>query len=163
VEKKRNVLKKRIDSCNYHIDQLLLGTLLFCILVFLLPTTGIYYLFFVSARIIILSLHGFIAICLVIGNHLPFLQLLLYFTRSKLLSGGVRFELCLSDDNNKMTIKRDMSSSDGAIEDLDSSNEVSSTYFRLKPNPEFSIGCLFSELTSHLWLQITSLKLSLNY
>jgi len=144
--KKRNVLKNRIDSCNYHIDQLLLGTLLFCILVFLLPTTGIYYLFFVSARIIILSLHRLIAIGLTIGDNFPLLPLLLYFSRSKLLSGGVKIEL-VSEDNTK--IKRDKSTE----MELDMySNEVSCTYFRLKPNPGFSIGFIFGELTQKLKL-----------
>ena len=41
--RKYNVLKKRIDSCDYDASQLLLGTVLFTILLFLLPTTGMYY------------------------------------------------------------------------------------------------------------------------
>ena len=36
--KKRNVLRHRIDSCDYDLDQLLLGTILFTLLFFLLPT-----------------------------------------------------------------------------------------------------------------------------
>src|SRR5688500_3189977 len=41
-----NPLKHRIDSCDFTIDQLLLGTLLFTLITFLLPTTAIYFLFF---------------------------------------------------------------------------------------------------------------------
>jgi len=41
--RKYNVLKNRIDSCDYNASQLLLGTVLFTILLFLLPTTSMYY------------------------------------------------------------------------------------------------------------------------
>ncbi|XP_062041638.1 phosphatidylinositol N-acetylglucosaminyltransferase subunit Q isoform X4 [Lepus europaeus] len=44
--KKWNVLRQRVDSCSYDLDQLFIGTLLFTILVFLLPTTALYYLVF---------------------------------------------------------------------------------------------------------------------
>ncbi|KAI5239674.1 Gpi1-domain-containing protein [Aureobasidium subglaciale] len=48
--KKRNVLRNRIDSCDYDLDQLLLGTILFTLLTFLLPTIGVFYATFASAR-----------------------------------------------------------------------------------------------------------------
>ena len=41
--RKYNVLKNRIDSCDYNASQLLLGTVLFTILLFLLPTTSMFY------------------------------------------------------------------------------------------------------------------------
>lgn len=41
--KKWNVLRLRVDSVNYQADQLILGTILFTILLFLLPTVGLYY------------------------------------------------------------------------------------------------------------------------
>lgn len=44
--KKNNVLRRRIDSCDYSLDQLLLGTMLFTLLAFLFPTTFVYYLLF---------------------------------------------------------------------------------------------------------------------
>ncbi|XP_036134951.1 phosphatidylinositol N-acetylglucosaminyltransferase subunit Q isoform X5 [Molossus molossus] len=44
--KKWNVLRQRVDSCSYDLDQLFIGTLLFTVLVFLLPTTALYYLVF---------------------------------------------------------------------------------------------------------------------
>ena len=40
------MLRGRIDSCDYSVDQLLLGTILFTLLVFLFPTTFVYYLLF---------------------------------------------------------------------------------------------------------------------
>jgi hypothetical protein len=47
--KKRNVLKDRIDSCDYSVDQFLLGTVVFATLAFLLPTVIVYYLLFLVA------------------------------------------------------------------------------------------------------------------
>lgn len=44
--KKWNVLKDRLDSAEYDLDQLLLGTILFSALVFLFPTVAVYYVLF---------------------------------------------------------------------------------------------------------------------
>jgi phosphatidylinositol glycan class Q protein len=54
--KKRNVLRNRIDSCDYDLDQLLLGTILFALLFFLMPTVFVFYLTFASARIAVIGL-----------------------------------------------------------------------------------------------------------
>ncbi|KAF4556155.1 N-acetylglucosaminyl transferase component (Gpi1)-like protein [Elsinoe fawcettii] len=48
--RKRNVLRNRIDSCDYDLDQLLLGTIVFTLLTFLLPTVGVFYTTFAGAR-----------------------------------------------------------------------------------------------------------------
>lgn len=50
--KKRNMLRNRIDSCDYDLDQLLLGTCLFTLLTFLFPTVLIYYLTFALVRLL---------------------------------------------------------------------------------------------------------------
>ncbi len=44
--KKWNVLRQRVDSASYDVDQLFIGTLLFTVLLFLLPTTALYYIVF---------------------------------------------------------------------------------------------------------------------
>ncbi|KAI8846079.1 N-acetylglucosaminyl transferase component-domain-containing protein [Chytridium lagenaria] len=44
--KKRNVLRNRVDSAEFDLDQLLLGTILFTVLVFLFPTVAVYYVLF---------------------------------------------------------------------------------------------------------------------
>ncbi len=44
--KRFNVLRNRIDSWNYDVDQLLLGTILFTLLAFLFPTVLSYYALF---------------------------------------------------------------------------------------------------------------------
>lgn len=44
--KRWNTLRKRLDSYDYEIDQLFLGTLLFTVTLFLLPTIMVYHMFF---------------------------------------------------------------------------------------------------------------------
>jgi phosphatidylinositol glycan class Q protein len=46
VGKRWNTLRHRVDSFDYEIDQLFLGTLLFTVTIFLLPTIFTYYTFF---------------------------------------------------------------------------------------------------------------------
>ncbi|XP_051174046.1 uncharacterized protein LOC127289862 isoform X2 [Leptopilina boulardi] len=56
--KKKNPLRERVDSCEYQPDQLFLGTLLFTILLFLIPTTWVYYSVFTTLRLIMIGLGG---------------------------------------------------------------------------------------------------------
>ena len=48
--KKWNVLRKRVDSASFDVDQLFVGTLLFTVLLFLLPTVALYYVVFMGVR-----------------------------------------------------------------------------------------------------------------
>ncbi|RMZ87963.1 hypothetical protein DV736_g4816, partial [Chaetothyriales sp. CBS 134916] len=91
--KKRNVLRNRIDSCDYDLDQLLLGTILFTVLFFLLPTVVVFYLTFASARMAIISLKASLDTCLVFLNHFPLFALMLRFKDSRRLPGGIHFKL----------------------------------------------------------------------
>ncbi|CAD1478522.1 unnamed protein product [Heterotrigona itama] len=56
--KKKNPLRERIDSCQYQPDQLFVGTLLFTILLFLMPTTWVYYVVFTMLRLVLISFGG---------------------------------------------------------------------------------------------------------
>lgn len=56
--KKWNPLFQRVDSSSYDVDQLFIGTLLFTILLFLLPTTGLFYAVFTILRLLVLAIHG---------------------------------------------------------------------------------------------------------
>ncbi|RAK99836.1 mismatch repair ATPase MSH2 [Aspergillus ibericus CBS 121593] len=91
--KKRNVLRNRIDSCDYDLDQLLLGTILFTVLFFLLPTVIVFYLAFASARMLIISLKAALDTCLAFLNHFPLFALMLRVKDSRRLPGGIHFEL----------------------------------------------------------------------
>ena len=48
--KKLNPLRKRIDSYSYNTEQLFIGTLGFCIVLFLLPTVLVYYVVFLNVK-----------------------------------------------------------------------------------------------------------------
>lgn len=91
--KKHNVLRKRIDSCDYDLDQLLLGTILFTLLFFLLPTVIVFYLTFACSRMAIISLKAVLDTMLACLNHFPLFALMLRIKDSRRLPGGIRFEL----------------------------------------------------------------------
>ncbi len=91
--KKRNVLRNRIDSCDYGLDQLLLGTILFTLLFFLLPTVAVFYATFAGARIAIIALKAGLDTWLALLNHFPLFALMLRIKDSRRLPGGIRFEL----------------------------------------------------------------------
>jgi len=52
--KKWNILRHRVDSVSYDTDQLVFGTIVFTILLFLLPTVMLYYIVFMIIRMTIL-------------------------------------------------------------------------------------------------------------
>ncbi|KAL7287455.1 hypothetical protein TKK_0018560 [Trichogramma kaykai] len=58
--KKKNPLRNRVDSCEYETDQLFIGTSLFTILLFLMPTIWVYYFVFSTLRVIMVGLGGFL-------------------------------------------------------------------------------------------------------
>ncbi|TVY41486.1 N-acetylglucosaminyl-phosphatidylinositol biosynthetic protein [Lachnellula occidentalis] len=99
--KKHNVLRKRIDSCDYDLDQLLLGTILFTLLFFLLPTVIVFYLTFACSRMAIISLKAVLDTLLACLNHFPLFALMLRIKDSQRLPGGICFEL---KDTHQLTL-----------------------------------------------------------
>nr|KAF6272121.1 phosphatidylinositol glycan anchor biosynthesis class Q [Myotis myotis] len=91
--KKWNVLRQRVDSCSYDLDQLFIGTLLFTILVFLLPTTALYYLVFTLLRLLVVTVQGLIHLLVDLVNSLPLYALGLRLCRPYRLSAGVKFQV----------------------------------------------------------------------
>ncbi|KAI1505101.1 N-acetylglucosaminyl transferase component-domain-containing protein [Biscogniauxia marginata] len=91
--KKYNVLRNRVDSCDYDLDQLLVGTILFTLLFFLLPTVVVFYLNFALARMIIISFKAVFDTLLSCLNHFPLFALMLRAKDPRRLPGGIRFEL----------------------------------------------------------------------
>jgi len=85
--KKRNVLRHRIDSCDYDLDQLLLGTILFTLLVFLLPTVFVFYLTFATARVAVILSKCVLEVGLACLNHFPLFAVMLRVKDPKRLPG----------------------------------------------------------------------------
>lgn len=91
--KKWNVLRQRVDSCSYNLDQLFIGTLLFTILVFLLPTTALYYLVFTLLRLLVVTVQGLIHLLVDLINSVPLFALGLRLCRPYRLAAGVKFRV----------------------------------------------------------------------
>ncbi|XP_032001295.1 phosphatidylinositol N-acetylglucosaminyltransferase subunit Q isoform X2 [Hylobates moloch] len=91
--KKWNVLRQRVDSCSYDLDQLFIGTLLFTILLFLLPTTALYYLVFTLLRLLVVAVQGLIHLLVDLINSLPLYSLGLRLCRPYRLAAGVKFRV----------------------------------------------------------------------
>jgi hypothetical protein len=90
--KKRNILRGRIDSCSYDMDQLLLGTILFTLVFFLFPTITIYYIFFSMVRFSIIITQALIWFLLAFMNYFPLFAAIMYVFDSERLPGGIWFE-----------------------------------------------------------------------
>ncbi|CAG8432878.1 4707_t:CDS:10 [Diversispora eburnea] len=95
--KKWNPLRSRIDSCDYDLDQLLLGTILFTLLTFLFPTVVVYYATFAMSRVAVIFLQAVMETLLAFLNHFPLFAFMLRFKDPERLPGGLRFEICDPD------------------------------------------------------------------
>ncbi|CEG78349.1 hypothetical protein RMATCC62417_12972 [Rhizopus microsporus] len=91
--KKKNVLRNRIDSCDYDLDQLLLGTSLFTLLTFLFPTVFVYYLTFALGRVGIIILQAIMETVLAFFNHFPLFAIMLRIKDPHRLPGGLQFHI----------------------------------------------------------------------
>ncbi|KAG7562532.1 hypothetical protein FFLO_02006 [Filobasidium floriforme] len=91
--KRWNTLRHRVDSYDYEIDQLFLGTLLFTVTIFLLPTIFTYYAFFSLVQIALLACTFSIETALAFINSFPLFALMLRIKEPSRLPGGVSLEL----------------------------------------------------------------------
>lgn len=91
--KKWNVLRQRVDSAVYDADQLFVGILLFTVLLFILPTTGLYYVVFTMLRVLVLLTQWCLSRLRHILNTMPWWSVLLWMTRSQTLTDGALFEV----------------------------------------------------------------------
>lgn len=167
--KKRNVLRNRIDNCDYDLDQLLLGTILFTLLFFLLPTVVVFYLTFASARMAIISLKATLDTCLACLNHFPLFALMLRIKDSHRLPGGIHFQL-LGTEQIRLPDQDESGREDNQKEDGDNDEEgelegeeeealtTSVAYIRLSSTP-LSLRQIFEQYFQ-LWARIRQHYLS---
>lgn len=87
--KKKNVLRKRIDYDFFELDELLLGTLLFIILIFLLPTVLSFYICYSMLWMVTIYFHVLLNSCIGLINHFPLFAFMLRTKDSKRLPGGI--------------------------------------------------------------------------
>ena len=108
--KKWNILRERIDSCDYDNSQLLVGTIVFTILLFLLPTTSMYFLIFLLLRIIQFSVQLILRLTTVAINRLTVMawNKTLYFIEDQpLTSLKISVDFLKKIDNTEEDISRD--------------------------------------------------------
>eukprot|EP00761_Pharyngomonas_kirbyi_P002542 gb/GECH01002546.1/.p1 GENE.gb/GECH01002546.1/~~gb/GECH01002546.1/.p1 ORF type:complete len:627 (+),score=72.80 gb/GECH01002546.1/:1-1881(+) len=91
--KKLNVLRQRVDSADYSVDQLLLGTVVFTIFVFLFPTVAIYYTSFAFVRLFIVAVQTIISSVISIWDFMPFFSILQYCLDPLSMPGGIYLEM----------------------------------------------------------------------
>lgn len=103
--KKRNVLRNRIDHNYFQLDQLLLGTLLFIILVFLTPTVMAFYMSYTVLRMLTITIEIFSEAVIALINHFPLFALLLRLKDPKRLPGGISIELKTTVSNKHTTLE----------------------------------------------------------
>ncbi|ORY29927.1 Gpi1-domain-containing protein [Rhizoclosmatium globosum] len=91
--KKMNVLRNRVDNAEFDLDQLLVGTILFTLLVFLFPTVAVYYLLFTLTRVGVVLIQGVFEVMLAFLNHFPLFAIMLRIKEPSRLPAGVKFTL----------------------------------------------------------------------
>ncbi|KZO95819.1 Gpi1-domain-containing protein [Calocera viscosa TUFC12733] len=94
-----NILRNRVDSMEYDLDQVLLGTILFTLVAFLFPTILAYYAFFASVRIAIILIHAMLETSLAFMNHFPLFVLMLRIKDPARLPGGIHFDILTPKDH----------------------------------------------------------------
>ncbi|CAH1996401.1 unnamed protein product [Acanthoscelides obtectus] len=87
IGRKYNPLRNRVDSCKYSSNQLSIGTMGFTVLLFLLPTTTMYYAVFSMFRLLILSVTGLLQGMRYLLNALPIYVMCLWIVRSSSIAG----------------------------------------------------------------------------
>lgn len=102
--KKFNVLRSRVDSGNYNIDQLLLGTIMFTVLLFVLPTVLVFYLAFAFTRAILVLVSTALEMALAFLNHFPLFVLLLRLKSPARVPGGIKLNYSGSCGSEQSTL-----------------------------------------------------------
>lgn len=86
--KKYNPLRRRTDAYEFRVDQMLMGTLLFTVTVFLLPTLAVYHLYFAFVRACILTLIKSLVAAAHITLYLPVFPVIYWATHRRKWPGG---------------------------------------------------------------------------
>ncbi|GJE97036.1 phosphatidylinositol N-acetylglucosaminyltransferase subunit Q/GPI1 [Phanerochaete sordida] len=89
--KRYNVLRHRVDSWSYDLDQLLFGTILFTLAAFIFPTTLTYYALFAVSQLVTSLILAGLNVALVLVNQFPLFALLLRLKDPRRLPGGIVF------------------------------------------------------------------------
>lgn len=101
--KRYNVLRKRMDSYEYEMDQLLFGTILFMVVSFLFPTVVVYHALFASLRFLSVLVYASMETVVAFMNHFPLFAIMLRVKDSARLPGGVYFTIHTEPNGGRET------------------------------------------------------------
>lgn len=91
--KKKNYLKKRIDTLETNKSQVFFGTVYFTVLCFLFPTFAAYFFLFTMLQFCVVMLQAMLWSCSIGVKEFPWCEIYLYFRDPNLLSYGVRIDI----------------------------------------------------------------------
>ncbi|RHZ21974.1 hypothetical protein DYB37_000569 [Aphanomyces astaci] len=155
--KKKNLLRNRVDSCEYDVTQMLVGTLLFTIVFFVVATNSVYYLYFCLVRCIVLGIQTTLWCAIVFSQIIPLYSIALWvqdkfqfpadvYLRPVRLPNALSIAFpnvhqskCFVDDDFPPTDNHDASPSTTAIP---------TAYFTLHP-VALSFGSLFTRVSEY--------------
>ena len=114
--KKRNILRQRTDTMEYDSTQLLLGTILFTVALFMLTTVVVYHSFFAVLDLLVLSLTALLTSIYVILRRFPCGNLWLRMKRPQWFIEDIYLEdISLFSEGSDWTHLRAVASSPSAI------------------------------------------------
>ncbi|XP_019754159.2 phosphatidylinositol N-acetylglucosaminyltransferase subunit Q [Dendroctonus ponderosae] len=102
IGRKFNPLRNRVDSCEYSSNQLFIGTLGFTLLLFLYPTTALYYTVFAAFRIITLVIHTLFSKLKDSISSIPLYIVILWIFKSSSIAGTLHMQLIESSNSNNV-------------------------------------------------------------
>ncbi|XP_022911262.2 phosphatidylinositol N-acetylglucosaminyltransferase subunit Q [Onthophagus taurus] len=105
IGRKFNPLRNRVDSYQYNHNQLFIGTLTFTILLFLLPTTLLYYVVFTTFRLFLKVLNYLLSSIRILLQHLPIYSLILWGIRSPKIAGLIILKSSKNNSNLNLELK----------------------------------------------------------
>eukprot|EP01129_Flabellula_baltica_P016349 TRINITY_DN8666_c0_g1_i1.p1 TRINITY_DN8666_c0_g1~~TRINITY_DN8666_c0_g1_i1.p1 ORF type:complete len:531 (+),score=83.45 TRINITY_DN8666_c0_g1_i1:18-1610(+) len=104
--KKDNVLRGRVDSLDYNIDQLLVGTLVFAIVSLLVPTVGIYFLFYVALKLFLVSMCFILNACVLVSKYCPVYIFFLSLLDSPFSTSNIQMTFISTEKKNGNELSR---------------------------------------------------------
>ncbi|KAH8827227.1 N-acetylglucosaminyl transferase component-domain-containing protein [Flagelloscypha sp. PMI_526] len=103
--KRYNVLRNRVDSYEYDLDQLLFGTILFTLVAFLFPTALAYYALFAMMRLGTIAIHALMDVQVALLNHFPLFALMLRVKDPWRIPGGMYFDMSTTIPSSTLVVK----------------------------------------------------------
>ena len=97
--KKKNILRKRVDTGQFDSDQFLMGILLFAIVLFFFPSFAVYFYLFALAQLCIVSSQCAALVFTIAIKDFPFYSLALHYSHCNMICDGVQVQLMSSSSS----------------------------------------------------------------